>query len=79
VPTHLILDGPPPAGKEAAPLPQIETMTIPLLIIAGTALTGLSFIFGIIAATRYTASIVAAIAGLWLAFVLVSAIAIAIA
>lgn len=54
-------------------------MTIPLLIIAGTALTGLSFIFGIIAATRYTASIVAAIAGLWLAFVLVSAIAIAIA
>lgn len=48
-------------------------MITPLLIIAGTALTGLSFIFGIVAAIRYTAGIVAVLALCWLAFVLVSA------
>ena len=71
----IILDGPPPACKVAAPLPQIETMIIPLLILAGTAVIGLSFIFGPLQAVLHTAVTAAVLASFWLAFVLASAIA----
>ena len=69
------IDGPPPACKEAAPLPQIETMIIPLLILAGTTFVGLAFIFGPLQAVLHTALAAAVLASFWLAFVLASAIA----
>ena len=48
-------------------------MITPLLIIAGTAVIGLSFIFGPIQAVLHTALAAAVLTVLWLAFVLVSA------
>ena len=50
-------------------------MITPLLIIAGTAVIGLSFIFGPLQAVLHTALATAVLAFFWLAFVLVSAIA----
>ncbi len=46
-----------------------------ITIIAGTAIVGLSFIFGPIQAVLHTALATAVLAFFWLAFVLVSAIA----
>jgi hypothetical protein len=45
-------------------------MIAPILLTTLTAIIGLSFIFGVSAAVRYTAAIIAAVAGIWLAFVI---------
>ena len=50
-------------------------MLTPLLILAGTAIVGLSFIFGPLQAVIHTAVTAAVLASFWLAFVLASAIA----
>jgi hypothetical protein len=48
-------------------------MIIPLLIIAGTAFVGMSFIFGPLQAAIHTTTTTAVLITLWLAFVLASA------
>lgn len=53
--------------------PQSNTMTAPILILITCLYIAQAAIFGPLAAVRYTASIITAAAGLWLAAVLAAA------